>query len=345
MQAADLLNVEDLPSPKEITDFSAPNIAEELIQGHLPVVLKGYAAKWPLLCQDGQPCSNEQMYNKLLKAANNADVPLVALHPDAKGRMFYSDDMQQMLFKKQNMPLPSALKAINDNPQSPGQAKLCVQCVSAKQYFPSLANSLGPLVSPDYARSFYWLGNDIKVAPHFDEAHNIAVVLAGRRRFTLFPPGQVHNLYVGPLDFTPAGQPISLVDINNPDLDAHPRYAEAFKHAFSVELEPGDAIFIPTPWWHHVQSLDNFNVLLNFWWDDVLASTQMPFPALVHALQAYRHLPEKQKASWQQLINHYVFSDNKDATGHLPETVHGILGKNTERKIKGVHNWLKQFLR
>ena len=46
-------------------------------------------------------------------------------------------------------------------------------------------------------------------------------MVAGRRRFTLFPPEQVANLYIGPLDLTPAGQPVSLVDQAQPDLVRH----------------------------------------------------------------------------------------------------------------------------
>src|SRR5206468_7395301 len=54
-----------------------------------------------------------------------------------------------------------------------------------------------------------WIGNASVIAPHFDESDNIACVVSGRRRFTLFPPDQVGNLYPGPIDSTVAGQPTS----------------------------------------------------------------------------------------------------------------------------------------
>src|SRR5206468_367295 len=82
------------------------------------------------------------------------------------------------------------------------------------------------------------------------------------RRFTLFPPEQLQNLYVGPLDFNPAGQAISLVDHAAPDLERFPRYAEALQHAQVAELEAGDAIFIPSMWWHAVEALAPFNALV-----------------------------------------------------------------------------------
>ncbi len=63
-----------------------------------------------------------------------------------------------------------------------------------------------------------WIGNATHVAPHYDISDNAAVFALGRRRFTLFPPAQTPNLYVGPLDITIAGQPVSMVDIRDPDL-------------------------------------------------------------------------------------------------------------------------------
>ena len=61
-----------------------------------------------------------------------------------------------------------------------------------------------------------WMGSKTNVAAHFDSSDNIACVIHGKRRFTLFPPDQIKNLYIGPLDRTPAGQSISLVDFEKP---------------------------------------------------------------------------------------------------------------------------------
>src|SRR5690606_9136816 len=118
-------------------------------------------------------------------------------------------------------------------------------------------------IQPD-ARSRVWLSNRIEVATHFDLSDNIAVVALGRRRFTLFPPDATADLYVGPLDHTPAGQPISLPDPLRPDLAAYPRFSATLERARSAELGPGDAIFIPALWWHHVATRDSVNVLVNY---------------------------------------------------------------------------------
>ncbi len=109
-----------------------------------------------------------------------------------------------------------------------------------------------PLMDAD-VRPRLWLGNAFLTPAHIDELDNLACVVAGRRRFTLFPPEQVRNLYIGLLDSTPAGAPVSMVSLKAPDFERYPR-REALAASRVTELEPGDALFIPAVWWHHVES-------------------------------------------------------------------------------------------
>src|SRR3546814_8001250 len=102
---------------------------------------------------------------------------------------------------------------------------------------------------------------------------------------------QFANLYLGPIDNTPAGRTVSLVDLDAPDLAAHPRFTEAMAQARTVELNPGDAIFIPSMWWHHVEGLDPFNILVKYWWRDTPAWLGQPQAAPNHAILAIRDLP------------------------------------------------------
>ena len=42
---------------------------------------------------------------------------------------------------------------------------------------------------------------------------------------------------------------------------------------YVAELAPGDALFIPTLWWHHVESLDQqLNCLVNYWWNGAIGT-------------------------------------------------------------------------
>ena len=173
-------------------------------------------------------------------------------------------------------------------------------------------------------------------AAHWDLPQNLAVTLSGTRRFTLFPPDQVANLYPGPLDLTLAGQPTSLVDIDAPDLARFPRYAQAYAHAEVADLGPGDALYVPSMWWHHVYSPPGFGAQINFWWRDARADATSPLFTLLHALLTLRDLPAAERAAWRAMFDHYVFEANSATHAHFPETARGVLGPMTPATAKGI---------
>jgi hypothetical protein len=175
-----------------------------------------------------------------------------------------------------------------------------------------------------------WIGNRTRIAAHYDLPDNVAVVAVGERRFTLFPPEQLDNLYVGPLDFNPAGQAISLVDITAPDLARFPRYAAAREHAEVAEMGPGDALFIPSMWWHHVEALAPFNVLVNYWWRQSPGYMDTPTNALMLALLTMRELPQAQRRAWQEIFRHYIFEPDEAALAHIPPAARHALAPLTE---------------
>jgi hypothetical protein len=185
-----------------------------------------------------------------------------------------------------------------------------------------------------------WLGNRTRTAAHWDLPQNLACVVAGRRRFTVFPTDQIANLYVGPLDFTLAGQPISLVDVESPDLDRYPRFAEALEAAQTAELAPGDAFYIPSLWWHAVASLDELGAMINFWWRDAEPPLLTPLNALYHSVITMKNLPPNELAAWRVMFDHYVFGDNGDPVAHLPERARGILGRRTPELVARVKKLL-----
>jgi hypothetical protein len=184
-----------------------------------------------------------------------------------------------------------------------------------------------------------WIGNAVKINTHFDLAYNIACVIGGRRRFTLFPPGQIENLYIAPLDFTPSGAPVSLVQFTNPDLARFPRFAEAMRHAQQAELEPGDALYIPFGWWHHVESLTPFNVLMNYWWNDA-PDFGAPHGALLHALLTIRDLPADQRGVWEAVFRQLIFTEPERALGHLLPEQRGVLAPPSAERTRKIRQKL-----
>jgi hypothetical protein len=175
----------------------------------------------------------------------------------------------------------------------------------------------------------------VKVQTHYDLLSNIACVVGGRRRFTLFPPDQMPNLYMGPLDFTPSGTPVSMVPLQGPDLARFPRFSEALRHAQEAELAPGDALYIPYGWWHAVESLTPFNVLVNYWWNPA-TSYGSPYGVLLHAALCLRDLPAEQRAVWRTMFEELVFKDPDQALAHLAPEHRGLLGPPSPQRAKEV---------
>lgn len=161
---------------------------------------------------------------------------------------------------------------------------------------------------------------------------------------TLFPTEQVKNLYVGPLEFTPAGQSLSLVGFHNPDFDKYPLFKEALDHALVADLEPGDAVYIPSLWWHHVEGLDNFNMLVNYWWRDAEDHLESPMNAFLCALLTVPDFPESERRAWKALFDFYIFRTNGDPIVHLPTDVRGVLGKMTVERAKKIRASLLKAL-
>jgi len=77
-------------------------------------------------------------------------------------------------------------------------------------------------------------------------------------------------------------------------------------------LEPGDVIYVPSLWWHQVESVAHVNGLVNFWWSDQPAVLGSPVDALTHALMAIKSLPSAQRVAWRAYFDHYVFSDSEE---------------------------------
>jgi len=315
---------------------TGPVLDDELLQATQPVVLRGLVAHWPLVRAAQQ--SDAAALDYLRRFDNQATVGAWMGPPEIEGRFFYNDAFDGFNYQAgftQLADVMARLQAHRDDPRPPA---LYVGSTTLDACLPGLRaeNDLAlgardPLVS-------IWLGNRACVAAHYDVPDNIACVAAGRRRFTLFPPEQLANLYIGPLDFNPAGQAISLVDFAKPDLERFPRFSEAMRHAQVAELGPGDAIFIPSMWWHHVQALEPVNVLVNYWWRQSPDFMDVPTQALMMALLSMRGLPAEQRKAWQQIFQHYVFDSDGTEAAHIPEAARGVLaplGLREARQLRG----------
>ncbi len=307
----------------ERKDLQAGALPADLLQSTQPVVLRGLVRHWPMVQAALQ--SDAQFCNYLRGFGADTRVGLWRGAPEIDGRFFYNADFRGFNFQREIGRFGALLDELLAQSSNPKPPALYLGSTELDGSFPGLRQSNGlDLGVPDPLVSL-WLGNRVRVAAHFDVPDNVACVVAGRRRFTLFPPEQVANLYVGPLDLTPAGQPISVVDVAHPDLARFPRFAQAMEHAQTVELLPGDALFMPSQWWHAVESLEPLSALVNFWWRQSPGHMDSPMNTLMLALWTVRDLPPAQRQAWRALFDHYVFDADAHTVAHLPPGAHGVL--------------------
>jgi len=336
--------VTELPPPQPVVEYHSVDRAtfDKVRASGQPAVLRQLGADWPAVAAARHSDENLIAYLRRFRVARPVSVLIGP--PGIEGRFLYNDDMTALNFARGTSPLDPFFDQLLHDRANPHPHALAVQSEEVPNLLPGFeienrTDLLGPAVVPRA-----WMGNRIHVAPHYDLMENIGVVVAGRRRFTLFPPDEMKNLYPGPLELTPAGTPVSLVDPANPDLERFPRFAEAAKRAQAAELAPGDAIYIPFHWWHGVDSLEPVNLFINYWWNDRPSDSGNPYDALLFAMFAIKPLPEDQRAAWRAAFDHYIFGTNGDPAEHIPVNARGILGEATPEQLGRMRATLRQLL-
>jgi [protein]-arginine 3-hydroxylase / protease len=227
-----------------------------------PVLLQGLAAKWPATLEWSLPY--------LADVCGHAMVPTERLPSSAASDPFLY--LQYRTYKLER--LDSVVAELRGGSATSG--RVCIPYAPLLEETHSLKSAVPPPVSlhalPKWLprglrvrlqlRSGLWVGATGTVSPlHFDRHPNVNIQIHGRKRWVLFSPADSGNLYFGaealePVQFCP-------VDIDNPDLSRFPRFARA-RPSVAI-MEPGDALFVPPGWWHHVTALsDSINV--NYWW-------------------------------------------------------------------------------
>jgi hypothetical protein len=327
---------------EELREVAAAEVGERVSARDTPCVIRGLVADWPLVAAARRSSAEARAY----LAGFDAGLPLQAqvAPPEARGRFFYDAELTGFNFRPERVTLSAVLDTLARLEQAEAAPAVYVGSTTLSTYLPGLAEANPMPGLPAQALASIWLGNRSRIAAHHDVPDNLACVAAGRRRFTLFAPEQVENLYVGPLDFTPAGQAISLVDFEAPDFERFPRFAQALDAALVAELAPGDALFIPGLWWHHVEGLEPFNVLVNYWWRQAPDWRDPPMNVLMHALLGLRGLPERELAGWQALFRHFVFEADAETVAHIPAHARGVLGPLDRGRAAELRELLRQRL-
>jgi hypothetical protein len=308
---------------------------ESAARASKPLILRGLIEHWPALSAGRDSPSTLGSY---LKAMDRGAPALVMEAPaGTHGRFGYTNDLREFTFSKRQRGISETLDRIERRIDRPGAPIIAIQMLPLAAHLPDfVCQNPMPLLAD--VPPLLWLGGPVRTQIHHDRDHNLACVIAGRRRFVLFPPEQVVNLYIGPIDNPP---PLSIVDLEAPDLPRFPRFAKALEAAQAAELGPGDALLIPRHWWHHVTSRDPYNAMVNYWWGTRAQGLENPHDCLLTALLAIKDLPSSERIYWQAMFNTYVFQSGGGAVEHIPPDLRGVLGTMGSK----VRDALKQKLK
>jgi hypothetical protein len=322
---------------KDIPVASVRNAAElsPVVTAARPVILKGLIEHWPALAAGRHSPAALNHYFKSM----DRGLPATVMEAPAgtQGRFGYSADLREFSFSKRQCGISETLDRIERQLGRPNAPVVALQMLSLATHLPQFVQQ-NPMTLLPQSKPLLWLGGRVRTQIHHDRDHNLACVVAGRRRFVLFPPEQIANLYIGPIDNPP---PLSLVDLDAPDFARFPRFTQALLTAQVAELAPGDALFMPRHWWHHVTSLEPYNAMVNYWWGSQAQGLEDPYDCFLTALLALKDLPPAERSYWKTLFETYVFQTEGSAIEHIPPDLQGVLGLNRAE----VRSALKQKLR
>jgi hypothetical protein len=320
---------------------------EQLFAAKGPIILRGLVSDWSLV-KAGEQSPGKAM-EILQSHSSKKPVGVYIAPPEAEARFFYNQDCTGFNYQSKYLQLSDIFAQIREAENNPDHSYYYMNSLTLDNCFPGLRadNDLSfdhQAFTNNQPLSKVWVGTESIAAAHYDVPSNLACCVLGARRFTLFPPEQIHNLYPGPLEPTPGGQVITMVDLKNPDFERFPRVRRALEAAVVVDLQPGDAVYYPSMWWHQVEALSPFNIMINFWWLRSPAYMGNPMDIVMHAIMGIRDRPEAEKNAWREVFEYYIFGPADTPREHLPTSIQGALGELDDDSIRRLRALVKNKL-
>ena len=187
----------------------------EVVEGCEPVVLRGLIGHWPAVQAAKQSPLAFRDYVAQFDAGGQMEAFFGERH--IEGKYYYSEDLKGFNFERRRMRFSEALDTIVATVELQDAPSVYIGSIPVNDHLPGFTTqNTMPILDTAIAPRI-WLGHASNVSSHYDTVENIACVIAGKRRFTLFSPELIGSLYVGPIDNTMSGPPVSFAASSPPD--------------------------------------------------------------------------------------------------------------------------------
>ncbi|HZH03120.1 MAG TPA: cupin-like domain-containing protein [Myxococcaceae bacterium] len=247
------------PSPDRV--WSGPEFTR-------PVVLTGCMEEWALF-QALQGCSSDPERLAVLDGLMKDErVCFQTLPRSARGQYHYRNDLTGPSYETSTdlVPFDNFSGRLRESLSGRSEDYVYMKAHNVSEdsaFFRALGENVLYLLRPEQLDPGVWIGSHGQVVNlHYDDFHNFICMGAGGKRVTLFPPDVMADIYHGPFDLTLGSACASQVRLIDADLERFPRFRRALGEAMVTVLEPGDVLYTPPYWWHHVESF-GFTVMVN----------------------------------------------------------------------------------
>ena len=225
-----MTTISSSPIPR-VTQLSSEQFIADYQKPAKPVVITDLSADWP--------AKQKWSFDYLAEVAGDAQVPVYSSNP-AKNK-------EHQHAAAANMTLKDYLTLLEN-----GEKDLRMFFYNILQGAPSLLKDFSyPQLGLKFVKRLPVLfvgGRGAKVQMHYDIdlADLVLCHFGGKKRVLLIPPELTQYMYKVPFSFSSLFD----VDFGKPDFGKYPALAKL--QGYSTELQHGDALFIPSGYWHYI---------------------------------------------------------------------------------------------
>jgi hypothetical protein len=294
--------------------------------------------------QCGAATSPQALVNYLRGFDTGASAETMHGDPSIGGRFFYNEDLSGLNFERSSMPLARSLERLLEMLGESAPPALYVGALAAPAALPGFAQQNTFALAEEHRAAAVAQQSLSRCRRTTDLSYNLACVVGGRRRFTLFPPEQNRKPVRRPTRIHARGPAHQHGAARCARPRAFPALPRCARTGPGRRNGTGRFVVHPVHVVAHVEALDTFNLLVNYWWDDTPPWNGSPFEALFHALMSVHSLPPDKRAIWKKVFEHHVFETDGSATEHLPPAKRGIQGTLDKQLALHMRSWLLRAL-